>query len=621
MITFSKAYEFIQQFPLPFIAALGLLAGIIAQLILGMSTQAHVIWFATLLVCGVPLVLTTVWGVVRGQFSVDIIAALAIITAFIMNEAFTGAVLVLMQSGGQAMEKYGLKRAMFTLDALLSRAPKTAIRMQAGGQEIIPVGEVKVGDILLIRPGELVGVDGTVIDGEGEIDDAAITGEPFVRFVNKDKVLLSGSILVNGALTLRADKTTEKSQYATIVKLVQQAQQEKGSIQRLADRYAIIFTPLTLLIAAIGFAITQEAITILAVLVVATPCPLILATPVAVLSGVNRAAKAGIIVKGGAPLEKLAAVDVVVLDKTGTLTQGIPVIDNIVVFPGAAYSTDEVLYRAGIIEQQSSHAVAKATTKAAIEKFPQLPQPTQIRETPGAGVIGDYENKPIAVGTADYIQSQLTPEQVPAYLTFMQTFAHEEKLMSVIAMNGQCLGVIFFVDAPRPKAIEMISALRRMGIKHIVMLTGDNPRNAHRIAQALGITMYRAGLHPEDKVAVLKEISARHHHTLMVGDGINDAPALASAFVGMAMGAQGVAIAAQAADIVLLEDNIEGVVSALAIGRRMLYIAKQGIWIGMGLSLLLMCIAACGLIPPPVGVVLQEIIDVTVIFNALRARK
>ncbi|HLF67559.1 MAG TPA: heavy metal translocating P-type ATPase, partial [Gammaproteobacteria bacterium] len=400
-----------------------------------------------------------------------------------------------------------------------------------------------------------------------------------------------------------------------------QAQQEKGNIQRLADRYAIFFTPLTLLIAAIGFWITQEVITILAVLVVATPCPLILATPIAVLSGINRAAKVGIIVKGGAPLEKLAQVDVVVFDKTGTLTQGIPVIEKIVVFPGVEYTPDQILYRAGIIEQRSAHAVAKATTRTALEKFSVLPTPTHMREVPGAGVTGDHQSEHISVGTAEYIQTQIAPDFIESYVAFLQTFAREEKLVSVIAMNGRCLGAIFFADTPRGGAKDMINALRRMGIHHIIMLTGDNARNAHRIAKTLGISLYRATLHPEDKVTVLKEISARHPHTLMVGDGINDAPALATAYVGMAMGAQGVAISAQAADIVLLEDNIERVVDALSIGRRMLLIAKQGIWLGMGLSLVLMCIAALGYIPPPVGAVLQEIIDVTVIFNALRARK
>ncbi len=610
----------IKQYPLPLIAAIGLFFGIFAKLIWSGQSYAHVIWLITLIGCGAPLVLNTFKNMFAKKFSVDIIATLAIITALIMGETFTGSVIVLMQSSGEALEKFAFKRAMFTLDALLSRAPKMAIRLMGGQQENIPVQDITVGDLLLLRPGDMIAADGTIIEGEGEVDETIITGEPFARFVKTQNQLLSGSILVNGALTLRADKISNESQYAKIVKLVEKAHQEKAPIQRLADRYAIFFTPLTLLIASLGYLITQEATTILAVLVVATPCPLILATPIAVISGINRAAAEGIIVKGGIPLEKIARVDVAVFDKTGTITQGVPKIEKILVF-NDQYTPDDVLYRAAIIEQRSAHAVAKAITQEALKKFSTLPQSDHLRETPGSGLTGDWNNEYIAVGTVDFIQEQLPKEALADFLTFIKPLQKEEKLMSVIRVNQQCIGVIFFEDRPKPGVVEMLLQLKRLGVRHLIMLTGDNEKNAHRVAKAVGIDHYHAQLHPEDKVNKIAQIAKRHPYTMMVGDGINDAPALASAYVGIAMGAQGVAISAQAADIVLLEDDVGRIASAVYIGQRMLKVAQQGICLGMGLSLILMCIAAFGYIPPPVGAILQEIIDVLVILNALRAKK
>lgn len=614
-------YKNMKQYPLPLLAAIGLFSGIFVDLIEGTHPYAHNIWLLTLIICGAPLVMNTFKNMIQKKFSVDIIATLAIMTALIMGETFTGAVIVLMQASGEALEKFAFKRAMFTLDGLLSRAPKMAIRVTQGKQDNIPVQDIQVGDLLLVRPGDMIAVDGTLIEGEGEIDEAIITGEPFTRFVQTSNTVLSGSMLVNGAFTLRADKISNESQYAKIVQLVEKAHQEKAPIQRLADRYAIIFTPLTLLMAGLGFLITNDVTTVLAVLVVATPCPLILATPIAVISGINRAASEGIIVKGGIPLEKIAKVDVAVFDKTGTITEGVPKIEKIIVFNDKRYKAEDVLYRAAIIEQRSAHSVAKAITHAAQKKFTQIPQPVHLRETPGSGLIGEWENEPIAVGTVEYIQQQLLPENQAPFLTFIQSLSQEEKLMAVVAVNQQCMGVIFFEDRPRPHVAAMISELKTLGVRHIVMLTGDNEKNAHRIAQAVGIDHYHAGLHPEDKVKEIEQIARQHPYTLMVGDGINDAPALACAYVGIAMGAQGVAIAAQAADIVLLEEDVRRVAHVVRIGQRMLNVARQGIWIGMGLSLLLMCVAALGYIAPPIGALLQEVIDVAVILNALRAKK
>jgi heavy metal translocating P-type ATPase len=614
---FAKIRNFVKTYPHPVFVLAGLIAGVISYLI-GEEQIAHWIWFATLVLGGAPIAFKTVRGMFQGKFASDIVAMLAIITAVIMDQAFAGAIVVLMQSGGEALEAYGLRRASSSLNALLERAPRMARRKKEGGLEEIDVEQVAVGDILVVRPGDLIPVDGTIVAGEAEVDEAAITGEPLAHAKAAGAKVMSGSIAVSGAFEMRADKVSQESQYAKIVVLVQQAQEQKAPIERLADRYAIYFTPLTLIISALGYFITRDPHTILAVLVVATPCPLILATPVAVISGINRAAQEGIIVKGGAPIEEIGRCQIAVFDKTGTITYGTPFVEEVISFNGTP--VDEILFKAGSLEQFSSHPVAQAIATKAKKQFKELAYPKHFQETPGRGVEGEVNGQRVFLGSQVFLEELLGKA---IFNNHEETYAHlhgKGKLFIFVVIDKTLSGVVVFSDRIRPGVPMMIQRLHDLGIKDTLMLTGDSSKNAAVIAEQAQIRHVKAELLPEQKVEAIKKLREKYDSVLMVGDGINDAPALATATVGIAMGAQGTAISAAAADIVLLVDDVTKVGEAVFIGQRMVKIAKQGIFIGMGLSLVLMLIAAGGYIPPAVGALLQEVIDAVVILNALRAR-
>lgn len=603
--------------PIPFFAFFGLLLGGFFHFA-GDPELSRWIWYGTLILGGAPIVYQTLKGIFEGQFAADIVAMLAILAAIFLNQAFAGAVVVLMQSGGEAIEAYGLRRATSSLTALLKRAPRIARRKKDHGMEEINVHEVKIGDILVVRPGDLVPVDGTIVDGSVEIDESAITGEPLTHSKSAGDRLLSGSIAVNGAFEMRADKISRESQYAKIVDLVKKAHMSKAPIQRIADKYAILFTPLTLIMGAIGYWLTRDPTTVLAVLVVATPCPLILATPLAVICGINRAADAGIIVKGGAPIEQIASTKAALFDKTGTITFGTPHVEEVVAL--SAESADEILLHAAMLDQLSSHSTAKAIVEQALKKNKNLPFPSNFKEIPGQGVEGEINRNQYAVGSHAFIDQKIGV----GYLNHHQHVANEylakNQLLIYVAKNRTCIGMIVLSDKMRPETPSMIQKLRSLGVKEIAMLTGDGKKNAAVVAKQAGIETVYADLLPEQKVKTVQAMAKKYQPLIMVGDGINDAPALATATVGVAMGAYGTAISAEAADIVLLVDDLTKVADAISIGQRMLRIARQSILIGIGLSFILMCLAANGHIIPAVGAVLQEIIDVAVILNALRAR-
>lgn len=607
--------------PIPLFVFAAILIGAIVYFGLGQNTWAHWIWFATLILGGLPIVYGTIKGIFKGQFASDIVAMLAIITAVILDEAFAGAVVVLMQSGGEAIERYGFRKASSSLEELFKRAPRKARRKAQASEQVdeIDVEKVKIGDILIVRPGEMIPVDGTIISGTTTVDASAITGEPLDREKREGDKLLSGSINISGAIELRADKKSEESQYTKIVKLVQKAQEEKAPIQRLADRYAILFTPLTLAMALVGYLITYDWTTVLAVLVVATPCPLILATPLAVICGINQAAKEGIIVKGGAPIEQIASTDAILFDKTGTITFGTPVLVEI--FPFGNATKDELLYHAAAVEQLSTHSIAKTIVLEGMKKFKTLPLPKDFQEVPGQGVSGRTNGDLYTIGSFSLLQEKFNNGCLPECEEKIRPFREKSAIIIYVFKNQDCFGSLILSDHIRPNVPKILQDLKTLGVKEIMMITGDNQTSAAIIAKQAGIEQFQAELFPEQKVAIAKEFKKKHNTLVMVGDGINDAPALATATVGIAMGAHGTAISAEAADIVLLVDDLSMVVRAIKIGKRMLFIAKQSIFIGIGLSFLLMIIAAFGKIAPPFGAGLQEIIDVAVILNALRVLK
>jgi heavy metal translocating P-type ATPase len=605
----NKILAFMRENPVPFFCLFGLLSGAVIRVALARPEIADIVWLIALVVGGAPTVLKTIQKMLKGNFAADVVAMLAIITAVIMREYFAGVIIVIMQSGGEALENYSLRRASSTLHQLLARAPRSAHRKQDGQITEIEASQVAVDDILLVRPGDLIPVDGALLSPQADVDESALTGEPLTRSKQTGDGLLSGSVNGGNAFEMRAAKIASESKYAQIVQLVQAAQQEKPPLQRLADRYAVWFTPVTLIMCAVGWLITGNPTTILAILVVATPCPLILAVPVAVIGGINRAASASIVVKSGTAIEQIGHVVAMVFDKTGTLTFGTPTIDQVIAFDSV--SQDDLLRIAGSVEQLSSHTLGQALTSAAQQRQV-LSLPTNFQESSGFGVEGDLDGQHVVLGSPRYLNDK-TGTAIPAA-------SLRPELATYVAIDNQLAGLVTFKDQLRPGVPELMQRLRAMGVQRTVMLTGDSQEHAQAIGKQAGIDQIEANLLPEDKVRLVKALMQQYPVVAMIGDGINDAPALATATIGVAMGAHGTGISAEAADIVLLVDDVTRVAYAVEAGQRMLRIAKQSIYVGLGLSLGFMVIASFGLIAPAIGALLQEATDVIVILNALRAR-
>jgi heavy metal translocating P-type ATPase len=656
---------------------LGLLLGAIYY-VLNQSVTGQWIWFLTLIIGGIPVVWGTIKGMIHRHFASDIVAMLAIIAAILTNEALPGVVIVIMQTGGKALEDYAFRRASSSLDELMARSPRIAYRKMReindddddegiGDQSLeeIKVTDVRIGDLLVVRAGDLIPVDGTIISGRAQIDESALTGEPLPKNKDVSDDVFSGTINAGGsAFEILASKVSEDSQYAKIVQLVRKAQEEKAPIQRLADRYALWFTPITLAISGFGWLVTQNPQTILSVLVVATPCSLIFATPVAIMSGINRCAKIGIIIKTGAAIEQIGKSQAVVFDKTGTITYGSPVVEDIVVLTKDGKirqeeddnnsinnnnsntiltsnnnnASDDLLLKAAGIEQMSSHPAARVIVQKAKEKLGSslLSTPRNFHEIAGAGVEGDINGEHIIVGSQSLFENndnkkyhgqRQQQQQQQSELEFdkellLNTIKKrgEGKMIAFIGINNILVGAIILGDKIRLGVNVMMQRLQKLGVKETVMLTGDSFDSAKVIAKQAAITNFEFNLLPEQKVLAIKKLKERYKNIVMVGDGINDAPALAAATVGVAMGAKGTAISAEAADMVLLVDDVTKVADVLEIGQRTIQIAKQSIYFGLGVSFILMIVASFGLIPPTIGALLQEILDVGVILNALRAR-
>ena len=631
LILFSKRY------PIPAFAIIGLILGTVVHYIFNDQQTGHWIWLITLVIGGVPIVLETIKGILDGRFASDIVAMLAIITAILTNEAFPGVIIVIMQSGGKALEDYAFRKATTSLDELMTRSPKIAHR-KVNDKEVEDVGveRIRIGDHLVIRPGDLVPVDGTIVSGNGQIDESSLTGEPLSKIKHIGEEVFSGTINTGNIFEIKAIRISEESQYSKIVKLVKKAREEKAPIQRLADKYAIWFTPITLAMCGIGWLLTQNTQTILSVLVVATPCPLIFATPVAIIGGIDKAAKQSIIVKSGAAIEQISRADAAVFDKTGTITYGMPVVEDIILLDdfkknkngtSIEYTKDDILFKAASLEQMSSHPSAQSITKAGKEKFNNLALPTSFHEKSGLGVEGYVNGEHMLVGSSNYIESQSktntnsdTINRNGDLLKTITEFQKLGKMVVLVNINGTNAGIIKFTDKIRDGVVSMIQNLRKEGVKETILLTGDSLDNAKSIANQTGVDNYKYDLLPEDKVNEVKKLKEKFKDIIMIGDGINDAPALATATVGIAMGAKGTAISAEAADVVLLVDDVTKVSNVIHIGKKTIKIAKQSIFVGIGLSFLLMICASFGLILPSVGALLQEALDIGVILNALRAK-
>ena len=635
--TIRKFILFSKRYPIPAIAIIGLIVGTVVHYIFNDEETGQWIWFITLVIGGAPIVFETIKEMLHGRFASDIVAMLAISTAIITNEAFPGVIIVIMQSGGKALEDYAFRKATTSLDELMTRSPKIAHRKINDNEiEDVDVERIRIGDQLVIRPGDLVPVDGTIVSGNAQIDESSLTGEPLSKIKHIGEEVFSGTINTGNIFEIKAKRISEESQYSKIVKLVKKAREEKAPIQRLADKYAVWFTPITLAMCGFGWLLTQNVQTILSVLVVATPCPLIFATPVAIIGGIDKAAKQSIIVKSGSAIEQISRADAIVFDKTGTITYGVPLVEDIILLDNFKknqngrninYSKDDILFKAASLEQMSSHPSAQSITRAGKEKFNSFPLPTSFHESSGSGVEGYVTGEHIMVGSYNYIESQFNTntnyDTINSNRDLLKTitdFQKRGKMVALVNINGTNAGIITFTDKIRDGVATMIQDLKKKGMKETIMLTGDSLDNAKSIANQIGVDNYKYDLLPEDKVNEVKKLREKFKDIIMIGDGINDAPALATATVGIAMGAEGTAISAEAADVVLLVDDVTKVSDVIHIGKETIKVAKQSIFFGMGISFLLMIFASFGLILPSVGALFQEALDIGVILNALRAK-
>ncbi len=557
---------------------------------------------------------TTARELLRGELGVDIIALLAMIGALLLGQYLAGAIIAVMLSGGMALEQYAIARARRELSSLISRAPRVAHRRADEHYADVAVEDVHVGDVLMIKSGEVVPVDGIVGSQGAVVDESSLTGESRPVKLEAGAPLRSGGSNAGGAFELRVTATSADSTYAGIIRLVQAAENSKAPFARLADRYALVFLAATLVLAALAWLLGRHAERALAVLVVATPCPLILAVPAAIMAGVSRAARGGIIMKGGAPLETLARAQVVLLDKTGTVTAARP--EVVAAEAVGVVATDDLLRYAAALEQLSLHPFAPALLAEAHARRLQLVFPTDVHEQMGAGISGTVDGHRVAVGQYDFVMPDTG--RTAAVRAIERRAATDGSSCVFVAIDGALAGVLLLQDHIRPEAPRILRTLRRCGIRRIHLVTGDRPDVAELVADALGIDRVFAERAPEDKVEVVRA-ARREGITAMVGDGINDAPALALADVGIAMGARGATAASEAADVVLTTDRFEGVAHAISVAQRTRRIALESVWVGMGLSVVAMGFAAAGFIPPITGALLQEGIDILVILNALRA--
>jgi heavy metal translocating P-type ATPase len=596
---------------LALLALAGVLGGLVLH-VLAMDAAAHLAWAATTALLLVPLTISVMRSVMHGDVGVDAIALVSMAGALALGEYLAGAVVALMLAGGNALEELANRRAGRELSALVERAPRVALVRRDARLETVPVEDVVRGDLVLVRGGEVVPVDGAVVSDEAVVDESALTGEPLPVTVARGGQVRSGTASAGGAFELRALRPAAESAYAALVRLVEQAEQERAPFVRMADRYAALFLPATAVVAGGAWIASGDPVRALAVFVVATPCPLILAAPIALMSGLSRAARAGIVVKGAGAIERLGEARTVLLDKTGTLTLGHPELGDVLALDGM--SEEETLRLGASLDRLSAHPLAAALVAGAEERGLELSPPESAEETLGHGIEGSVDGHDVLVGSARWLEAH-------GVGAVRDEVRDDDGARAYIAVDGRPAAVVLLDDRVREDAGSLPRSLREAGIEHIALVTGDKPAVAELVARELGIDRVYAEQTPEQKVAVVRALRAQPNlrNVVMVGDGINDAPALALADVGIAMGTIGATVSSQTADAVILVERVDRVADAIRIGRRALAIARQSVLVGLGASLVAMGVAAAGYLAPVSGALLQEAIDVGVILNALRA--
>lgn len=585
----------------------------------GVDAAAHAIWYVTVGVLSFELCVEVVRTMlVEHSLGADTIALVAMIGALILGQELAGLVIGLMFSGGASLEHVASARARRELTALVKRAPKVARLRLDGRLREVSVDEVGVGDVVVVRTGEVVPVDGTIITDGAVLDTSTLTGEPLPVTLTAGMTVLSGSANAGSPVDVRADRPAAASAYAALVRLVEQAQAQRAPFVRMADRYAGFFLPLTLVVAGLAWSLSGDPERALAVVVVATPCPLILAAPIALVAGISRAARRGVIVKGAGAIETLGRARTVLFDKTGTLTVGTPAVRETLV--RGDLEENEILRLAASVDQLSAHVLGAALVAETAARGLRLSLPDGVAESPGQGIAGTIDGRRVLVGSRAFMASSgIEPGELAASRVVSTRGSGEAHV--IVVLDGKLCGVIVMADELRPDAAGIVDRLKGEGIEHVAMISGDRRSVAERVGQQLCIDRIYAEQSPDTKLEVVRSIGAERAlgPTIMVGDGINDAPALAAAGVGIAVGASGSTISSETADVVITVNRVDRVVDAVHIGRSSLRIARQSVLAGMALSFLAMAVAAAGCLAPIGGALLQEGIDLAVILNALRA--
>ncbi len=603
----TKIEDWLRRYPMVAATLVVALAGFVLTLTAPAATRWVVGGYA-LVVAGMHAY-QMVRDMLRGNFGLDVLAVTAIVSTVAVGDVWAAIIVVLMLTGGSALEDYASARAHREVSALLARAPHYAHVVGADGElSDVAVTDVRVGDLLLVKPGEAVPVDGVLEGDAASFDESSLTGESLPVEHLPGEAVLSGSVSDQQVAMVRATVEAKDSQYQKIIELVQAAADSKAPIVRLADRYAVPFTAVALVLGGVAWWLSGSPVRFAEVLVVATPCPLLIAAPVAFIAGMSRAAKNGVIIKSGGILEQLARVRTVALDKTGTLTYGRPRVES--VEPESGTSSDELVRMAAAAEQFSPHVLAQSVVDAAGARGLEVPDAADVIETTAAGVTATVDGRQVVVGKASHVGQATGRAVVAAELPPGRLAVH-------VGLDGRHVGRLVVADEIRHNAAPTLRTLHHLGVRHVVMLTGDSEPTARHVAAAIGVDDVRAGLLPADKVAAVAGLADRP--VMMVGDGVNDAPVLAAADVGVAMGAKGATAASESADVVIMLDDLGRVASSVAIAQRTVRVALESIWMGIGLSIGLMVVAAFGLIPAVVGAGLQEVVDLVAIIGALRA--
>lgn len=604
----KKITRFLRDYKLFSLTAGAILIGLILQFS-GQQTIAQWLLSIVAIITALPLVWNMFEDVRSGRYGIDILAITAIVAAVILGEYWAAIVVALMLTGGESLEDYAQRRARSELDALLENAPQTAQVLRKGKTLTVKVSELHVGDKVLINAGDAVPADAIVLEGNASFDEASLTGESLPQAKQKGDTLLSGSINLDGSIQAKVTASAEDSQYQQIIKLVKSAANSQAPFIRLAERYSIPFTILAYAIAGSVWAISGDPMRFLQVIIVATPCPLLLAAPISLISGMSRASSYGIIIKTGSALERMAEAKSIAFDKTGTLTKGRFKVTEVVAANG--YTKDAVLTLAANLEQGSNHVIGQAIVAAAHDKKLKLSKAKHLKEVPGKGLSTSFKGQEIVVGRLAFLEEKLI--EVPSNFKIDTT----AKTTVYVSVDGELAGALSLSDELRDEAKVTIEHLRAMGIKKVLLVTGDNVSAAEHVAKELSIDEIHAEALPVDKLRVLD--TAKDRPLIFVGDGVNDAPILTAADVGVALGVKGSTAASESADMVIMVDSVGRVATAFEIAKRTFGITRQSILIGIALSVGLMIMFSTGKFSPLTGAILQEVVDVFVIFNALRA--